>query len=391
MRSFAARTAAFSASPIREMVLQSSQMAKRGIDVVLLHQGEPDFPTPPNIIAAAKDALDSGDTKYVPAEGSRELKEAIQEKLRHENGISNVTSSEILVTNGAKLALFVAVQALIDAGDEVLGVVPYFGPYRDVVTCAGGRFVTARLVPSSDRFELDRDQFRASITRRTKAFLVNTPQNPSGTVWARGDLEYVADLAEQHDCYILADEVYEKILFDGRVHHSIASLSPDIRRRTVLVNSFSKTYSMTGWRLGYAMADSALVKAMADLHHASGRCATAFVQKAGIAALTGSQASVAAMVSAYQARRDIVQQALSATAGVQPHSIEGTFYAFPDISQFGVGSATLAAEILESAHVAVVPGAFFGDDACIRISFATSTERLVEGLERMQRFFQRGR
>jgi len=391
MRSFAARTAAFSASPIREMVLQSSQMAKRGIDVVLLHQGEPDFPTPPNIIAAAKDALDSGDTKYVPAEGSRELKEAIQEKLRHENGISNVTSSEILVTNGAKLALFVAVQALIDAGDEVLGVVPYFGPYRDVVTCAGGRFVTARLVPSSDRFELDRDQFRASITRRTKAFLVNTPQNPSGTVWARGDLEYVADLAEQHDCYILADEVYEKILFDGRVHHSIASLSPDIRRRTVLVNSFSKTYSMTGWRLGYAMANSALVKAMADLHHASGRCATAFVQKAGIAALTGSQAAIAAMVTEYQARRDIVQQALSATADVQLHSIEGTFYAFPDISQHGVGSAKLAAEILKSAHVAVVPGEFFGDDAHIRISFATSMERLVEGMERIQRFFERGR
>ncbi len=386
MKRLAKRATVFRDSPIRDMKRAGVAMVNNGIDVVFLHQGEPDFPTPTKVVEAVEGALRAGCTKYVSAEGVPELKDAIRQKLTSENGLADVRREELVITNGAKLALYLALQATVEAGDHVVGISPYFGPYRDVIESTGGRFIAVDLVRDPKRHELDRDRLRAALSTKTKAILINTPQNPSGTVWTREDLEFVARMAEEFDCYIISDEVYERMVFDGRRHHSIASFSRAIQDRTILVNSFSKTYAMTGWRLGYAVANEKLIRVLADLHHASGRCATAFVQQAGIAALYESEAAVAQMVAEYQARRDLVIERLGSLDGVLLGDIEGTFYAFPDISGLGIDSTALAEDLLRSAHVAVVPGSFFGDDASIRISFATARDRLAEGLERIRRY-----
>ncbi len=386
MKALSKRGTGYAQGSSSEMKAIARDLEIRGVDVVKLQQGEPDFPTPPHIVAAAEEALHKGYTKYVPAEGYQELREAVRDKLEVENSIPNVQLDELVITNGAKLGLFLAVMALIDDGDEVLGVGPFFGPYTDLVRNAGGVFRTVDLTPDGEGSRLDRDRFRNAISKRTKILLINTPQNPNGKVWTRDELECVADVAAEKDCYILVDEVYERIIYDGRVHHSIASFSADARERTVLVNSLSKTYAMTGWRLGYTLAPKALSRVMVSLHHDSGRCASAFVQRAGIAALRGPQESVARMVEEYEARRQLVDREVSTLPGWSLGTIEGAFYAFPRVEVESPSTTPLCVALLRDAHVMVSAGESFGDPRCLRISFASSRERILEGLGRIRSY-----
>lgn len=385
MQVLSKRGAGYAKSPSEEMKGIARDLENRGVDVVKLQQGEPDFPTPPHVVAAAEEALERGYTKYVPAEGYRELREAVRDKLQAENSIPRVQLDELVITNGAKLGLFLAMMALIDDGDEVLGVGPFFGPYADLARNAGGVFRAVDLITGRDGDELDRDRFRDAISERTKLLLINTPQNPNGKVWARDELEFVADIAAEKDCYILVDEVYERIVYDGRVHHSIASFSADARQRTILVNSLSKTYAMTGWRLGYILAPKALASVMVNLHHDSGRCASAFVQRAGIAALRGSQECVTRMVDEYEARRQLVAREVSALSGWSLGTIEGAFYAFPRVEAEGSSTTPLCVALLRDAHVMISTGEAFGAPQSVRISFASSRERILEGFERIRR------
>lgn len=356
----------------------AGELARSGVDVISFSLGEPDFPTPPHICDAAKQALDAGETHYTPSAGIPELREAIAEKLQRDNRIQ-VDASNIIVTPGAKQAIFEAVFTVLSEGDEVLIFDPAWVSYDACVRLAGGRCVWVPTVPEEGFKPENPGEY---ITPKTRLFIVNTPCNPTGAVYGGEVLREIAELAIDHDLLVLSDEVYEKIIYDKK-HESLAAL-PDMQERTITVNGFSKAYAMTGWRLGYLAAPEELVKQMLKVHSHSVSQATSFVQHAGLAALQGEQKCVAEMTGEFRARRDLLIKGLRHLGFTTPLP-EGAFYAFPDVSEYGSGDE-VAERLLKEAHVAVTPGGAFGaaGENHIRISYAASRERIKEALERME-------
>ena len=359
-------------------------MATQGLDVINLGGGDPDFDTPSHIVDAALEALRQGHTHYVSSAGLRGLRAAIADKLREENGLEFDPDAEIIVTPGAKLALFAAIMATVEEGDEVLILDPAWVSYVPCVQLAGGVPVHIPL-SAEDGFRVTDARLRPKLTPRSKLLIVNSPNNPTGRVLTREELEAVVKVALENDLLVLSDEIYEKILYDGHQHISIGSL-PDMLDRTIVINGFSKAYAMTGWRLGYVAAKGPLAKEILKVQQHSVTCASSFTQYAGIAALTGPQYAVFQMVEEYRRRRDLITEGLNSLPGISCHQPEGTFYAFPDISATGMSSIEFADMLLSKARVAVTPGIAFGDsgEGHVRISFANSTQLIEKAIKRMR-------
>ncbi|MET1124517.1 MAG: pyridoxal phosphate-dependent aminotransferase [Archaeoglobaceae archaeon] len=354
----------------------AKKLAKEGKDVVDMSVGEPDFVTPSHIIEAAERAMREGKVFYTPTRGIPELLEAIAEKLRNENGI-DVSEENVIVTPGAKFAIYAAVMSVVDEGDEVLLLDPSWVSYEPCVLMAGGRVVW---VPHDEGFE--DAPIEDYVTSRTKMIIVNSPSNPLGVVYPMEFLRKVRDLAVDHDIIVLSDEIYEKIIFEGE-HVSLASLD-GMLERTVTVNGFSKSYSMTGWRLGYAAAPKWIVEAMEKIQSHSVSHPTSFVQYAGVAALRGDQSFVSRMVEEFRVRRDMITGKLD-ELGIEYAPPKGAFYIFMNVGRDGT---EFCEEFLKREHVALTPGSAFGISyrSWVRLSYATSRERIAEFLKRLERF-----
>lgn len=357
------------------------KLQNRGIDVIHFGSGDPDFSTPAHIVDALEMAVRDGHTHYTESRGLIALREAISRKLLEDNGINADPGEEVIVTPGGKHALFCAITALVDPGDEVLIFDPSWVSYSPNVIMIGGVPVHVPL-RSESAFRIDEELLEQFITPRTKLIVFNSPNNPTGRVHDVEEITAIASVARKHNLFVLADEVYEKLLFDGAQHISIATL-PDMAARTVTVNSFSKSYAMTGWRLGYLAGPKEIIKEVAKVHQHSVTCAPAFTQRAAISALEGPQDCVAQMVAEFARRRDQVAQALRAIPGLSFHVPQGTFYVFLDVSKYGLTSVAFSNLMLERAHVAMTPGIGFGRDDHVRLALTQTPVRLDAALSRV--------
>jgi aspartate aminotransferase len=373
-------------SPTLAVSDKARALKTQGIDVVDLGGGDPDFITPAHVRKAAADAMNAGDTHYVASNGTPALKKAIAAKLNSDNGLS-YDPSEIIVTPGGKQALFESFMALVEPGVDVLILEPAWVSYAPMVEMAGGRVVHVGLDPD-DEWQVTRDVLDAHVTPATRAIMVNSPNNPTGRVLDDDELEAIAGLAKDHDLIVLTDEMYEKIVYDGHVHRSLAAY-PDMWERTLTFNGLSKAYAMTGWRVGYVAGPKPFIDQIAKVHGHSVTQATSFAQAGGVAALTGPQAFISEMVTAWDRRRKNVSAGLSAVKGVHCRPAEGAFYAFADIRASGLDSVAFADRALQDAHVAVVPGVAFGHagEGHVRLSFATSDELLAKAVDRLGSVF----
>jgi len=366
-------------------------MQAEGIDVVSFGAGEPDFNTPEPICYAAITSITHGFTKYTPSAGIPELRKAVANKLERENGL-RYTPDQVVVSCGAKHSVYNTMQVLLDPGDEVILIAPYWMTYADQIRLAGGIPVVVHAASESG-FIPEFDQLKAAISQRTKAIVVNSPSNPTGAVLPRETLKQIAALALRHDLWVIADEIYEHLLYDGEKHTSIASLGSDIHERTVTINGFSKTFAMTGWRLGYAAAPVPVAKAMSNFQDQVTSNPTSFVQKGGVAALSLPPTSIEAMRAEFEARRDLIHGLLTAIPGVKMQKPKGAFYALPDVSRY-LGKtmktdADLAAYLLEEAKVATVPGSVFEGSGHIRLSYAISRADIEKGVARIAEALKR--
>ncbi len=354
----------------------AAEIAQEGKDVITLSLGEPDFTTPKHICKSAMQSLRRGDTHYTPSAGIPELIDAVAKKFHIDNGI-DVTPDQILVTAGAKQAVFVAIQAVLDEGDETILLDPAWVSYDACIKYAGARTVWAQ----TDRDFMPPD-LGEHITDKTKLIIINSPGNPTGAVFNRKYLEEIADLAIDNDITVLSDEIYEKIIY-GKTHFSIGSFD-GMHDRVITINGFSKAYAMTGWRLGYMAAPADITGAALKLQSHSVSHATSFVQHAGITALCSDQSSVDEMVTEFRARRDILVDGLT-SIGFNCKKPDGAFYVFVDVSECGGGDA-VAEQLLREAYIAVTPGSAFGPGSAdyIRISYAASRERIYDALDRIR-------
>lgn len=372
---------------------RAKELLAAGVDLVNLTVGEPDQDTPLAAREGAESAIRRGLTKYTPTAGTAELRRAISDKLWNENSV-RYEPGEIVVSNGAKQSIFNAMMVLVDPGDEILIPAPYWVSYPEMVRMAGGTPVFVQAGAGSG-FKLTPDAMRAAIGPRTRGLVLNNPTNPTGAVYDQEELERIASVAVEHGLFIISDEIYQKLTYGSARAVSVASLSPDARRATITVNGFSKAYAMTGWRLGYAAAEPAIARAMADLQSQVTSGASSISQEAGRAVLGGDPTDLETMLAQFDSRRRYVLERLAAMPGMNVDvAPEGAFYVFPDVSGcFGrrlgnrqMDDARAFAEVLlESARVAVVPGEAFGGPGHVRISYATSMERLTEGMDRVER------
>ena len=366
-----------------EVAARARALEAEGRSIVHLEIGEPDFDTPANVRAAAKQALDEGATHYAPFPGIATLREAIAADATARKGF-RVTPDRVFVTVGGKGVMLYAILGIVDPGDEVIVPDPGYPIYESLVRFVGGTPVAIPIRMAND-FRLDVDELASLITPRTRMLVVNSPANPTGGVLTRTDLERIAELAIRHDLAVLADEIYSRILYDGTEHVSIASL-PGMAERTIVLDGFSKTYAMTGWRLGYAIVPPTLVQTYSQLIINTISCAPTFAQLGAVEALTGPQGDVDAMVVEFRARRDLVVDGLNGIAGVSCLRPTGAFYAFPDIAGTGLTGADLAERLLHDAGVCVLAGTAFGGVGTdhIRISYANSRENLSLALNRIR-------
>lgn len=366
------------------------EKAQRVPDVIRLEFGEPDFDTPQNIKDAAIRAILAGKTKYTSSAGMPELRKAISKKLEQENRIFYDPAKEIIVSAGATSGINLSLLATVDEGDEVLVPNPGWATYVYGVTLVGARPVPYNLDPASG-YSFRREIAETLVTKRTKAILINTPSNPMGTVCSKENLQEIAEFAQDHNLMALSDEVYEKFLYadspgsDLR-HTSIASL-PEMKDRTLTINSFSKTYAMTGWRIGYVAANEQTVQALIKILTAANSCISTISQFAALEALNGPQDSIRQMIETYRKRRDLTVSRLNEIQGFSCPMPSGAFYAFPDISGTGLNSFDLAMKILDQAHVATVPGSAFGSlgENHLRIAYANSLENIELGLDKISK------
>ena len=363
---------------------KAKAMKAEGIDVCGFGAGEPDFDTPEHIKAAAIEALQAGFTKYTPSAGIPELRAAIAEKLAADNGLT-YRAGQVVVSNGAKHACYNAILATCQPGDEVIIPAPYWVSYPDMVRLVGAEPV---IVPTMERnnWKMRPEDFENAMTPRTKMLIMNTPCNPTGSVYTREELEAIVEVASGEDIYILSDEIYEKLVYDDAKHVSIASLSKEAYDLTITVNGFSKSYAMTGWRLGYLAAPEAVAKAVDSIQSHTTANPSSFSQRGALAALKGDQQAVADMREEFDMRRNYMIDRLSKIPNVTAVKPQGAFYVLLNVSQLGLTSQNFADRLLSKANVAVVPGAAFGDDRTIRLSYATSIDIIKKGLDRLQDF-----
>ncbi len=363
---------------------RAKALIAEGIDICGFGAGEPDFDTPTHIKEAAIEALQAGFTKYTPSSGLPELRIAISEKLKNDNGIE-VEPSEVIVSTGAKQACLNALLATISEGDEVLIPAPYWLSYPEMVRIAGGDPVFVE-TKQENAWKLTAEEFESAMTPRTKLLILNSPGNPTGSVYTREEIEALVAIAAEEDILILSDEIYEKLIYDDATHVSVASVNDDAKRLTITVNGFSKAYAMTGWRLGYMAAPKAIASAVDSLqsHMTSNPCS--FAQKGAVAALRGDQQGIDDMREEFNLRREYMCTRLEAIPRVTVVKPRGAFYVLADISGLGLTSTNFADRLLSKANVAVVPGIAFGDDRTIRLSYATSLDVIKKGLDRFEEF-----
>jgi aspartate aminotransferase len=363
---------------------KAKAMKAEGIDVCGFGAGEPDFDTPEHIKTAAIAALQAGFTKYTPSAGIPELRQAIAEKLAADNGLT-YRAGQVIVSNGAKHSCYNAILATCQPGDEVIIAAPYWVSYPDMVRLVGAEPV---IVPTMERnnWKMRAEDFENAMTPRTKMLIMNSPCNPTGSVYTQEELEAIVEVARGEDIYILSDEIYEKLVYDDARHVSIASLSKEAYDLTITVNGFSKSYAMTGWRLGYLAAPEAVAKAVDSIQSHTTANPSSFSQRGALAALKGDQQSVADMREEFDMRRNYMLDRLSKIPNVTAVKPQGAFYVLVNVSQLGLTSQNFADRLLSKSNVAVVPGAAFGDDRTIRLSYATSIDIIKKGLDRFQDF-----
>ena len=383
--SLSKRAREVSPSATLQITAAANRMVKEGKDVVAFGAGEPDFDTPDLIKQEAIKAIQAGFTKYTPTSGIVELKDAISKKLKKENNLE-YPSSSIIVSCGAKHSLYNAIQVLVDKSEEVLIPMPYWVSYPEMVKLAGGKPVFVQTKASED-FKINIKTLAKYLTKKTKILIVNSPSNPCGVVYRRAELAELADFCVKNNIYCISDEIYEKIIFDGIQQTSMASFSDKIKKMTITVNGFSKSFSMTGWRLGYLAAEPEIVGAISNLQDHSTSNPTSFVQKAALAAFSLDESFFQAIRQKFQERRDYITSRLDAPnlkKYIGYKKPEGAFYIFCDISKTKMSSFTFAKRLLEEAQVALIPGGPFGCDDYVRISFATSLEKIKKGFDRIE-------
>lgn len=379
-----------SPSPTLSIDAKAKEMKSNGYNVITFGAGEPDFDTPDHIKEAAIAAIGSGKTKYTAVSGTKELREAICHRFKLDQGLE-YDANQIVVSSGAKHTLYNAMQVLVQEGDEVILPAPYWVSYLEQIKLAGA---TARIVATSEEegFKLTPDKLEAAINPRTRLLILNSPSNPTGAVYTAEELKELAQVIARYDFMILSDEIYAKLIYNGTRHESIASISPELKERTMVINGVSKAYAMTGWRVGYAACNAKVAKAMGDLQSHSTSNPNSIAQAASVAALTGDQTPTEIMRVEFNRRRDYMLERLRAIPGVTCTRPDGSFYLFPSVKNyFGksykgvvINNATdLAALLLKEACVAVVPGVAFGNDNYFRLSYACSMENITEGLNRI--------
>ena len=384
---FPERIAQLKPSPTLAITAKAKEMKKKGIDVIGFGAGEPDFDTPDHIKAAAIKAVEAGFTKYTPASGILELKKAVQEKLREDNAL-NYKAEDVVISCGAKHALYNIFQVLCDKDDEVMVISPYWVSYPEMVSLSGAktRFVEAR---EENGFVIDPQEVKRGMTKRTKALIINSPSNPTGAVFGKNVLQQLAKIAVSNDVFVISDEIYEELIYGGEEHVSIGSLSKEIFERTITVNGVSKTYSMTGWRIGYAAGPREIMKKISALQSHSTSNPTSISQKAALEAMKSGKEAVLEMKKEFASRRDYMVERINSLKGISCVKPNGAFYVFCNISKTGLESLVFSTRLLEEAHVACVPGIAFGKDTHVRLSFATSMENIRTGLDRIEKWIEK--
>jgi len=388
------RARSISASPTLALDAKTKRLQSEGVDVVNFGVGEPDFDTPQHIKEAAIHAIEAGFTKYTPSSGIPELRQAIAEKFKKDNGLE-YKPSQILVSVGAKHSIYNAVMVLCDEGDEVLLAAPYWVSYPEMVKLAGGKPVVLHTSLESG-FKVTAEAIEDAITERTSLMILNTPSNPTGAIYTREELERIAEVCLKHKVAVISDEIYEKLIYEGE-HVSFASLAPEVKDITITVNGVSKSYAMTGWRIGYAAGPENVIKAMGDLQSHATSNPTSISQKAALAGLKGPQEPLEMMKVEFRKRRDYMVKRLNEMSGFKCLTPPGAFYVYPDVSALigkklagkpVVDDSALADILLDEARIAVVPGKAFGTNGNLRFSYATSMERIEEGLSRLARVLE---
>ncbi|EDL63373.1 aspartate aminotransferase [Bacillus sp. SG-1] len=388
----AERVSALTPSTTLAITAKAKEMKAQGIDVIGLGAGEPDFNTPQHIMSAATASMEEGHTKYTPASGLAGLKNAIIDKFKDDQGIS-YEPSEVIVTSGAKHGLYTLFQVLLNEGDEVIIPTPYWVSYPEQVKLAGGVpvFIEGK---EDNQFKITPEQLKEAVTGNTKAVIINSPSNPTGMLYSKEELEAIGQACLEKNILIISDEIYEKLVYEGNQHVSIAEISPQLKEQTVVINGVSKSHSMTGWRIGYAAGDAKIIKAMTNLASHSTSNPTTTSQYGAIAAYEGTQEPVEEMRKAFEERLNIVFEKLNAIPGFNCIKPQGAFYLFPNVKEAaemtGYESVdSFVKALLEEAEVAVIPGSGFGTPDNIRLSYATSLDLFEKALERIHSFVNR--
>jgi len=378
------RVASLSPSLTLAITSKAKQMHAAGEDVVGFGAGEPDFDTPQHIKDAAAKALEAGFTKYTPSSGIPELRQAVADKFKRDNGL-DYKPNQIIVNCGGKHSCFNVVFATCEQGDEVLIPAPYWLSYPEMVKLAGGNPV---ILPTTDQteFKITADQLRAAITPKTRLLILNSPSNPTGSVYTPEEIKAIGDVCVEKNILIMSDEIYEYLLYDGAVHKSVASFGPEHQAHTIIVHGLAKAWSMTGWRLGFLAAPEPIAKAIDAMQSHSTSNATSFAQKGGVEALNGPQDHLKTWLAEFDNRRKYAHGRLNSMPGISCVNSKGAFYLFPKISDTGMTSTDFCAKLLEQEKVAAVPGIAFGSDNYMRISYATSMANIEKGLDRLEKF-----
>ena len=390
MTTLAERTKLIKPSVTLAIAAKAGKLRSEGIDVINFSAGEPDFDTPEHIKAAAVEALRKGMTKYTDVKGIEPLRAAIAKKYQGDYGLS-YRKEDVLVSCGAKHSVYNIFQAIIDPGDEMVIPAPYWVSYSDMALLAGG---VPKIIQTDEAsgFRIKAEQLAAELTSKTKVFVLNSPCNPTGASYDADELRAIARVLEKHSCLILCDDIYEKIVYDNFRVHNLVALSPALRDRTIIINGVSKTYAMTGWRIGYALGPADVIAAAGKIQSQSTSNPTSIAQAAALEAISGPQNDIAGMVREFQQRRDVIVERLNAIQGMRCFKPQGAFYVFPNVSAFLGRTAKgkklaspcdLADYLLEEAQVAVVPGEDFGSQEHIRFSYATAIENIEKGCRRV--------
>ncbi|MEM1424981.1 MAG: pyridoxal phosphate-dependent aminotransferase [Cyanobacteria bacterium P01_H01_bin.130] len=380
----AARVAKVTPSITLAITAKAKAMAAEGLDVCSFSAGEPDFPTPSHVVAAAQKALADGKTRYGPAAGEPALRRAIADKLLRDNGL-DYQPENVIVTNGGKHSLYGLFMATLDEGDEVIIPAPYWVSYPEMVLLADGKPVIVNTT-AEQQYKITPEQLRAAITPRTKFLVLNSPSNPTGQVYSADEIRAIAQVVEETGIYVVSDEIYEKIIYGDEPCLSIAAASPAMRERVFISSGFAKAYSMTGWRVGYLAGPAAVIKDAATVQSHSTSNVCTFAQYGAIAALNESQDCVEVMRQAFAERRERVLARLGKIDGMACDAPGGAFYVFPDVTAFGLGSVEFCDRLLMEHYVAGIPGAAFGADSNVRFSYATDMDTLMKGLDRLEDF-----